>query len=143
MHVFDPNDAQVAVLTQLGCRRASSEEAVVKAADVVILAVKPDVVPLVLKNVQSGGGGGVAPSSLIVSVAAGVTIAALEGGLPARSRVVRVMPNTPSLVSEGATVISAGSSSTAADLDVVKQYVRRPLFFILVNNVSSWMTQGV
>ena len=141
MHVFDPNDAQVAVLTQLGCRRASSEEAVVKAADVVILAVKPDVVPLVLKNVQSGGG--VAPSSLIVSVAAGVTIAALEGGLPARSRVVRVMPNTPSLVSEGATVISAGSSSTAADLDVVKQYVRRPLFFILVNNVSSWMTQGV
>lgn len=77
----------------------------VKASDVVVLAVKPSLVPDVLKEVKPE----VTRDKLVVSIAAGVTISSIEECLPADSKVVRVMPNTPSLVCEGATVYSIGS----------------------------------
>lgn len=76
-----------------------------------VLAVKPHQVVEVCAAVAEAGGG------RILSIAAGVTIATIEGAVPHGTPVVRAMPNTPSLVGQGAAAIAAGTA--AADADVV------------------------
>ncbi|GAB2971498.1 pyrroline-5-carboxylate reductase [Nocardioides montaniterrae] len=82
------------------------------AADTILLVVKPQDVPAVL--------GEIAPSlrdgQLLISVAAGVTIAALEALVPEGVAVVRVMPNTPALVGQGMAALSPGSTCTDEQL---------------------------
>jgi pyrroline-5-carboxylate reductase len=73
-------------------------------ADVVVVAVKPADVPAALESAASA----LAPGTLVVSIAAGVTVATLEDLLPGYP-VVRAMPNTPALVRRGAAAIAAGS----------------------------------
>ncbi|CAN0511457.1 unnamed protein product, partial [Ectocarpus sp. 8 AP-2014] len=73
-------------------------------SDVVVVAVKPDVVPAVLREIAPH----LRKDALVVSIAAGIPLAVLEQLAPGK-RVVRVMPNTPCLVSEGATGFSMGS----------------------------------
>jgi pyrroline-5-carboxylate reductase len=72
-------------------------------ADVVVVAVKPSDVAPALEAAEPVLG----PGALVVSIAAGVTIAALEALVPGRP-VVRAMPNTPALVGLGAAAIAAG-----------------------------------
>lgn len=71
---------------------------VAAAANTIILAVKPQVMGTVLEGLTALGGG----NPLIVSIAAGVTLATIESGLGDAARVVRVMPNTPCLIGRGA-----------------------------------------
>lgn len=73
-----------------------------------VLAVKPHFVVEVASALVDPG--------LVISVAAGVTIEAMEDALPAGTRVLRVMPNTPALVGVGASAIAAGTHATADDL---------------------------
>jgi pyrroline-5-carboxylate reductase len=89
----------------------------VKKSDVLVIAVKPQVVDRVLAQV----GAEVRPETLVVSVAAGVPIAALEARLPPRARVVRSMPNTPATALAGATAIAAGSHAQEEDLAIARQ----------------------
>ncbi len=81
-------------------------------AELLVLAVKPSVVPRALAAV----GPFVAPETLLVSVAAGVPTHALEAHLPTGRRVVRAMPNTAAIVGAGATAIAKGSAATDLDL---------------------------
>jgi pyrroline-5-carboxylate reductase len=86
-------------------------------ADVVLLSVKPQVIDVVLSKI-----GAVADrSKLVISIAAGVTIARIEKMLSADPRVVRVMPNTPALVLAGAAGVSAGTRATESDMALVQQ----------------------
>jgi len=91
---------------------ASAAEAVA-GADTVLVAVKPQDVPEVLKEIAAA----VAPGALIVSVAAGVESATIERHLPDGHPVVRVMPNTPAAVGEGMAALAAGRHATAEHLD--------------------------
>lgn len=75
-------------------------------ADVHVVAVKPAGVPAVLGEIAPGLGEG----DVVVSVAAGLTLEALESALPEGTAVVRVMPNTPALVGEGMAVLARGSA---------------------------------
>jgi len=84
-------------------------------ADVVILAVKPQVIDSVTTALS-----GKLASTLVISIAAGVSSARLEALLPDSSAVVRVMPNTPALVGEGMSVVSGGSNPTAEQVDLVR-----------------------
>ena len=84
---------------------------VVKSAAVLILATKPDQVAAALAEISPAFG----PKHLLISIAAGVTIARLESALPAGARVIRVMPNTPALVGAGAAGFALGKNATAAD----------------------------
>ncbi len=84
--------------------------------DVVVLSVKPHVVPAVAEEVRDEMG----PGTLIVSIAAGVTLSALEG-LFGTDRVIRVMPNTPALVGAGAAAYCAGEGATPADADLAAE----------------------
>mmetsp|Transcript_26774 Transcript_26774/g.37753 ORF Transcript_26774/g.37753 Transcript_26774/m.37753 type:complete len:279 (-) Transcript_26774:183-1019(-) len=83
------------------------------AKDAVILAVKPHIVHDAATDVASAGG-----DALVISIAAGVTIRALEEVLPGR-RVVRVMPNTPCLVGEAATGFALGNLANDKDRQTV------------------------
>lgn len=86
-------------------------------ANVLILAVKPDQVAGVLGEIKSL----LTPDHLLVSIAAGVTLNKMEGALPPKARVVRVMPNTPALVGAAACGYSMGSAATAQDAELVQK----------------------
>jgi pyrroline-5-carboxylate reductase len=88
-------------------------------ANVLILATKPDQVAAALAEIA-----GVFKQNqqfLLISIAAGVTLARLEGALPAGARVIRVMPNTPALVGAGASAYALGAHATAADGELAQQ----------------------
>jgi pyrroline-5-carboxylate reductase len=98
-------------------RTTTDNHLLLQEADVVVLAVKPQVVDKVMTEV----GHDLRGDQLLVSVAAGVPIEALEGRLPAGSRVVRAMPNTPATVQAGATAIAGGTHATEADLRIARE----------------------
>jgi pyrroline-5-carboxylate reductase len=100
-----------------GIRTTGDNHALVRECDVVVLAVKPQVIDKVLKEV----GGSVRGDQLVVSVAAGVPIEAIEARLPPGSHVVRAMPNTPATVQAGATAIAGGAHAIDADLRVARE----------------------
>ena len=99
-----------------GVRVMTSNEEAARAADVVVLATKPQVFDRLLPEVRSG----VKPDALVVSIAAGIPIAAIEGFLPAGTRVVRTMPNTPAIVDAGATAIAAGTHANDDDVALAR-----------------------
>ena len=85
---------------------------VLQKADVIVIAVKPHQVEELLAELANAA----TAKHLFISIAAGVTIAQLENALGGRkARVIRVMPNTPALVGEGAAGFACGKHATAAD----------------------------
>jgi pyrroline-5-carboxylate reductase len=99
-----------------GVRIAPNPAWVVGDADVVVLAVKPGDVPAVLGAAEPT----LAASTLILSIAAGVSIATLERHAPGRP-VVRAMPNTPALVRRGAAAIAGGEHATDLHLGLAEE----------------------
>jgi len=85
-------------------------------AKLVVLAVKPFLVPGVLAEIADV----LEPGAVVVSVAAGVTIATMEAAVPESVAVVRTMPNTPAQVGRGVTGVSAGSRASADDVALVR-----------------------
>jgi pyrroline-5-carboxylate reductase len=102
---------------QFGIRTTMDNHQLLRESDVVVLAVKPQVIDKVLTQI----GADVRPDQLVVSVAAGVPIEALESRLPRGSRVVRAMPNTPATVQAGATAVSGGAHASADDLRIARE----------------------
>lgn len=98
--------------TTYGVATTADNMAAARDADVVVLAVKPQALGKLLGVIAPA----VDPRKLVISVAAGVPIAALERKLGAGARIVRAMPNTPALVGAGACAISAGEHATEEDL---------------------------
>jgi pyrroline-5-carboxylate reductase len=95
-----------------GIRAAPNAQACVDGAEIVILAVKPQVLPPVLASISSN----LARDCLVISVAAGITTASIEAQLKPSARVVRTMPNAAAMVGQSATAISAGARASTADL---------------------------
>lgn len=86
-------------------------------ADVVVLAVKPQAMDKLLAQIAPV----IDAKKLVISVAAGVPIAAIERRFGTGARVVRAMPNTPALVGLGATAVSGGEHATPQDLELAKK----------------------
>jgi len=113
----EPRAERRAELAQAyGIATTSDNGAVASSADILVLAVKPQILGKVLFEIAPSVG----EHALVVSVAAGVPAAYIEKALPGR-RVVRAMPNTPALVGSGATVIAAGEHATEDDLAAAKR----------------------
>lgn len=85
-------------------------------SDVVVLAVKPQIVDRVLAAI----GTGLKEGAVVISIAAGVPIEAIESRLPANARVVRSMPNTAAIALAGATAIAPGTHATPHDLTIAR-----------------------
>jgi pyrroline-5-carboxylate reductase len=98
-------------------RHTSSNAEVMKFARVLVLAVKPGQVREVLAEIRPI----FTPDHLLISIAAGVTLATLEAGLPAGARVIRVMPNTPALVGASASAFALGQAARAEDGDLAQK----------------------
>jgi pyrroline-5-carboxylate reductase len=99
-----------------GIRTTSDNHALVRDSNVVLLAVKPQAIDKVLAQIAND----ITPQHLVISVAAGVPGAAIEGKLPAKTRLVRAMPNTPAIVLAGATALAAGPHATEADVAIAR-----------------------
>jgi len=85
--------------------------------DVVILAVKPNIVPRVLEEIR----GVLRPGQIVLSVAAAVPISFIESVLGKRVAVFRAMPNIPVLVEEGATAVAGNQYTTPEQRKVVEK----------------------
>ncbi|PRX99869.1 pyrroline-5-carboxylate reductase [Allonocardiopsis opalescens] len=106
------------LLESYGVKALANTEAAA-AAETLLLAVKPQDMPALLAEIAPHAGA----VRLAISIAAGVRTATIEEWLPA-TPVVRVMPNTPMLVGQGASVISAGSHATEEHLVQTEELLR-------------------
>jgi pyrroline-5-carboxylate reductase len=116
--VVEPVAERAAALAEgLGVTSATPAEAA--ACDVLLLAVKPQDMAALLAEV----GPSVTPGQVVVSMAAGLRTGWFEARLPAGVPVVRVMTNTPLLVGQAMSVLTAGRSADAAALDLAESLV--------------------
>ncbi|KQM82274.1 pyrroline-5-carboxylate reductase [Agromyces sp. Leaf222] len=91
---------------------AAANRTAVAGAKLVVVAVKPAMVPDLLREIADA----LEPDAVVVSVAAGVTVATFESLLPSTVAVIRSMPNTPALVGRAVTGVAAGTRSSDDDL---------------------------
>jgi pyrroline-5-carboxylate reductase len=97
-----------------GIRVTSDNVEATRDADIVVLAVKPQAMAKLLTQIAPA----ISPSKLVISVAAGVPIAAIERKLGEGARIIRTMPNTPAIVGFCACALSGGEHATEEDLKV-------------------------
>ena len=86
------------------------------AADIVLVGVKPVMVPDLLREIAPA----LRPGTIVVSLAAGVTLATFEAIVRDGVPVVRAMPNTPAVVGKAVTGVASGSAASAADVALVR-----------------------
>src|SRR3972149_10152149 len=103
------------VAKELGIKVTPDNGKVCDFADIVILAVKPQVLDPVVKEIAEKLG----KTKLLISVAAGVPLSRIEAHLAKGARVVRVMPNIPCVVGAGASCYAGGAHASARDLERV------------------------
>jgi len=109
--------ARTAFAKEVGAKTTVANSDVLKFASVLILAVKPDQAAELLSEARPK----FTSRQLLISIAAGVTLAKLEAGLGTGARVIRVMPNTPALVGASATAFAAGKFATAEDAKLAQK----------------------
>lgn len=98
-----------------GLQTTASNRELVEWADIVVMAVKPQVVDPVIAQIAAFW----QPQKLLVSICAGVTISSYLRGLGADAKVVRVMPNTPCLIAQAATAYAGSEWCAEWELDLV------------------------
>lgn len=101
--------------SQFGIRVGSDNRQAVSWAEVVILAVKPQTMPDVLHEIGAALG-----RTLVISIAAGVTIRSIGEQVSGARRIVRAMPNTPALVREGMTALAFSEGISEDDKGVAR-----------------------
>lgn len=106
------------VRARLGVAMYAEYHEAIATADIVLLCVKPTQLATALGAVRDAGP---RPDTLFVSILAGVTTAQLEHGLGLTNPWVRAMPNTPSVVGSGMTVVCRGRDATADHLELARR----------------------
>lgn len=127
---YDPDAARQAAMGDLGVE-AARDHAEVMHARVVVLAVKPQMMSVVLAEIKPHA----RPWHLFISIAAGVPLAVLEAALP-DSRVVRAMPNTPTMVGAGMAALTSGSRATPKDTTLALELFQAVGLAVLVDETQ-------
>ena len=109
--------ARASFAKEVGCKITASNVEVAEFANVLVVAVKPDQVEALLRELA----GRITEEHLVVSIAAGVPLAKLSGAVQQGMRVVRVMPNTPALVGASASAFAVGGSASSEDAAIVQR----------------------
>ncbi|XP_043487802.1 pyrroline-5-carboxylate reductase [Polistes fuscatus] len=110
-----PNDvSSIESFKDIGSKTVFCNSTVIDYGDILILSVKPQVVPKILPELKDS-------SKLLLSIAMGISISTLEKALPKGTPVIRVMPNTPALVGCGATVFSRGTNAGDKEAEVAEK----------------------
>jgi pyrroline-5-carboxylate reductase len=110
--VAEPDAGKHAGLVALGATVAADGAAAVRAARVVVLAIKPQMAATVVPALAAAW----TPDRLLVSILAGTPTGRLAAWLPAGARIVRAMPNTPLAIGQGMVGLCGGAHADAADL---------------------------
>ncbi|MBI5633403.1 MAG: pyrroline-5-carboxylate reductase [Nitrospirae bacterium] len=98
-----------------GVKTLQSGREVASSCDIIILAVKPQIMEAVLDEI----GGDIDDTKTVVSIAAGITLSYLQSKLKT-GKIIRVMPNTPALIQEGMSVYSLCECFTGSEVNIVK-----------------------
>lgn len=108
-------ETRAGLAEEFGVCAVETNEAAAAQADVVLLAVKPQKMLEVAVEI-----GACCNDKLLVSVAAGITLAQLQSALGPTAQVIRAMPNTPCLIEEGATALAASTQVSEEDLQLTE-----------------------
>jgi len=108
-----PREERMTELRERFGIRTTTDNRQAAIADIVVLSIKPQILSRVLAEV----GGTIRPDALVISIAAGVPISAIESRLGSGARVIRSMPNTPALVDAAATAIAGGEHASESDME--------------------------
>jgi len=100
-----------------GIRTSRDNAEVAGKADIVLFAVKPQIMSPVLDGLLDV----ITEEKLLISIAAGISTRLIAEKFPGKVRVIRVMPNTPALVLEGASALAPGAAATPEDLELAKR----------------------
>ncbi|MEW6617979.1 MAG: pyrroline-5-carboxylate reductase [bacterium] len=101
---------------ELGINGTSDNKEGIRWADIIILSIKPQIMPEVLVEISEI----IKPEQKIISIAAGITTKFIESKFNIEISVIRVMPNTPVLVGQGMAGICKGRYADTQDLELVK-----------------------
>jgi pyrroline-5-carboxylate reductase len=112
-----PREERMRELREKYSINATTDNKVPAASQIVVLSVKPQILSRVLDEIGSV----VSSDALVISIAAGVPVAAIQARLASGTRVVRAMPNTPALVDAAATAIAGGEHASESDLEDAKK----------------------
>ncbi len=112
-----PREERMRELREAYAIETTTDNKVVASSEIVVLSVKPQILSRVLDEVAET----ISPDALVISIAAGVPVAAIQARLAGGTRVVRAMPNTPALVDAGATAIAGGEHARESDLADAKR----------------------
>ncbi|MCX7816822.1 MAG: pyrroline-5-carboxylate reductase [Syntrophales bacterium] len=117
IYVTDIDEVRLSELeSKFGVRTTKDNRQGVRETSISILAVKPQNMGEVLDEISDV----VDETKLIISIAAGIKIGFIESKLGKKTRIIRTMPNTPLVVGEGMTALSAGENATADDLAIAR-----------------------
>jgi pyrroline-5-carboxylate reductase len=127
IYLYDLNrERQEALAQELNSNSAESLGAMVSLCRFIFIAVKPQDAGGLLNKIKAF----VVPEQIIISIAAGITIKFIENILPPGVKVIRLMPNTPCLIGEGAVVISTGETVSDDERKEVERLLK-PLGLII------------
>jgi pyrroline-5-carboxylate reductase len=115
---FDVNSSKLnALRDETEILLCQNNEEVINNTDIIIIAVKPDLVASVLHDIKHSFGS----DKIIVSFAVGVPIRKFKEILGEEAKIIRTMPNTPMMVNEGMTLISHSHNVTSEEIEIVKK----------------------
>jgi pyrroline-5-carboxylate reductase len=103
------------VKEKYGIVTALDNKAAAKLADVLILAVKPNIYPTVIEEIKNY----IKEDAIIVTIAAGITMSFMEKVLGKEAKIIRTMPNTPAMVGEGMSAVCYNSNVSEEELNLV------------------------
>ena len=127
--VSDPVEQIRHVLEEKGIQTTADNLEAIKNADVVVLAVKPQVLATVLQPLK-----GLLSDKLVISIIAGAEIQTISDLIGGSQRIVRVMPNTPALVQTGAHGIYASEAVGKQDRELTSQILAATGLTIWLDN---------
>ncbi|MFP6817207.1 MAG: pyrroline-5-carboxylate reductase [Pseudomonadales bacterium] len=107
IRVSDPVTSQLEKLSELGIVTCSENDDAIRGADMIVLAVKPQVLGAILNDLTA-----LTADQLIVSIAAGVPIEGIQSYTGPGQAIVRCMPNTPALLGAGITALFANDNTS-------------------------------
>ncbi|MCP5180872.1 MAG: pyrroline-5-carboxylate reductase [Pseudomonadales bacterium] len=118
LRVTDVVSSQLGKFAALSARTGTDNRAATDDADIIVLAVKPQVLPAILAALP------LAPHQLLISIAAGIPLRTLAAGSAVNQPIVRCMPNTPALVGAGITALFANAHVTGVMREQAEAFLR-------------------
>ena len=116
INIFDLDKEKVNNLVkEYGVNAVNSEKELAENCDIIVLSVKPHIIPVVLKNLS----GNVKKDTIILTIAAGISISVIENALGEDKKVARTMPNTPAQVLSGMTAVTFNKNIENSEKEII------------------------